>query len=75
MRTWWHSLAERVRRIWRFIVLLVVLRLVVGIAAIVFFNREAVAWSPVLTALTVGALAVYVSVAFAVRWFSPAKRL
>jgi len=64
----------RIRRVFRLLVLFVVLRMIAGIAIIVFFRRDAVAWGPELTAITVGVFAVCIGAALAVRrWSAPPR--
>ena len=69
----WHSLVAKVRRVWRLIVLFCVLRFAIGLGVLIFFDRGALAWGPVLTVLVVAALALYVGVALAVRRWSPPR--
>ena len=63
----WRNFAARVRTAFRFVALFLVVRLIVGIAVIVFFDRDAVAWGPELTIVVVGAFAAVVLVGLAVR--------
>jgi amino acid transporter len=55
------------------VVLFILLRLVVGIAVLVFFDRDAVAWGWTVTFVVIAMLAVYVLVALAVRRWSPPR--
>lgn len=50
------------------------LRFVAGIAAIVLFDRDAIAWGPELTLIVAAMAVVYLGVALAVRWWSPPRR-
>jgi hypothetical protein len=63
----------RIRRVFRLLVLFIVLRMIAGIVIIAFFQRDAVAWGPELTAITVGGFAVCIGVALAVRRWSPPR--
>ena len=63
----------RIRRVFRLVVLFLVLRTVAGIVMIAFFQRDAVAWGPELTAITVGVFVVCIGVALAVRRWSPPR--
>jgi hypothetical protein len=63
----------RIRRVFRLIVLFIVLRMIAGVAMIALFRRDAVAWGPELTAITVGVFAVCIGVALAVRRWSPPR--
>jgi hypothetical protein len=67
MITAWRNVVAKAQRLFRLIVLFCVLRFAVGIGAIVLFDRDAIAWGPELTVIVVGALAVYLLVALAVR--------
>ncbi|TAK67475.1 MAG: hypothetical protein EPO22_02895 [Dehalococcoidia bacterium] len=64
----WRNFAARVRTAFRFLALFLVVRVIVGVAVIVFFDRDAVAWGPELTIVVVGALAVVLLVGVAVRY-------
>ncbi len=66
LRTW-RNVAARVRTAFRVLVLFLVVRLVVGLAMIAFFDRGAVAWGPELTLVVIGVLAVVLLVGLAVR--------
>ncbi len=74
MVAFWHNTTAKIRRIWRLVLLFCVLRFALGVAALLIFERDAVAFGPVLTILVVAALAIYVGVALAVRRYSPARR-
>ena len=63
----WRNIVAKTQRVFRLVVLFLVVRMVVGICAIVFFDRDAVAWGPELTIVVLGALAVIVLVGLAVR--------
>ncbi len=69
----WHSLAAKIQRLFRLVVLFIVLRLVVGVAVLLFFDRGAVAWGWEVTLVVVAMLAAYVLVALAVRRWSPPR--
>ena len=59
-------------RVFRFILLFAVVRIIVGVAAIAFFDRGAFAWGPELTIIVAVAAVVYLAVALCVRrWSSP----
>jgi hypothetical protein len=70
----WRGFTGRVRRIFSLIVLFCVLRFIIGVGALLLFDRDAIAWGPELTALVVVSIAVYVSVALIVRRWSPPRR-
>ena len=63
----WRNIVARTQRVFRLVVLFIVVRLVVGVGAIVLFDRDAVAWGPELTIVVLGALAVVLLVGLAVR--------
>ncbi len=63
----WRRFAARVRSAFRFVALFLVVRVLVGVAIIVFFDRDAVAWGPELTVIVIGALVVVLLVGLAVR--------
>lgn len=67
MRSLWHAFTGRVRQILRVLVLFAIARAVFGVALILFFDREAVAWGYEATLVVVAAFVVYVAVGFAVR--------
>ena len=69
----WRTFTSKVQRLFRLIVLFCILRFVVGIAVLVFFDRDAIAWGPELTFVVIAMLAVYVLVALAVRRWSPPR--
>ncbi len=66
-------MAGKIQRLFRLVVLFILLRLVVGIAVLVFFDRDAVAWGWIVTFVVIAMLAVYVLVALAVRRWSPPR--
>jgi amino acid transporter len=66
-------MAGKIQRLFRLVVLFILLRLVVGIAVLVFFDRDAVAWGWTVTFVVIAMLAVYVLVALAVRRWSPPR--
>ena len=70
----WRSFAARVRTAFRFLALFLVVRVIVGVAVIIFFDRDAVAWGPELTVVVVGALAVVLLVGVAVRYIDAHPR-
>jgi len=70
----WRRFTSRARRAWRIVVLFCALRFVAGIAAIVLFDRDAIAWGPELTLIVAAMAVVYLGVALAVRWWSPPRR-
>ena len=63
----WRNFAGRVRSAFRFVALFLVVRVIVGVGVIVFFDRDAVAWGPELTVVVIGAVAVVLLVGLAVR--------
>ncbi len=63
----WRNIVAKTQRVFRLVVLFIVVRLVVGVAVIVLFDRDAVAWGPELTIVVFGALAVVLLVGLAVR--------
>jgi amino acid transporter len=71
MRARWQNFTSRIQRLFRLVVLFCILRFVVGIAVLLFFDRSAVAWGAELTLVVVAMLAVYLLVALAVRRWSP----
>jgi hypothetical protein len=70
----WRGFTAKLRRLWQLLVLFCVLRIVAGVAVIVLFDRDAVAWGWELTGIVCATLVVYVSVALAVRWWAPPRR-
>ena len=70
----WRSTVAKTQRLFRLVVLFLVLRFVVGFAAIALFDRNAIAFGPELTAIVLAMVVVYVLVALAVRWWSPPRR-
>ena len=70
----WRNFAGRVRAAFRFLALFLVVRVIVGVAVIVFFDRDAVAWGPELTIVVIGALAVVLLVGVAVRFIDAHPR-
>ena len=73
MRNAWRRSSAKVQRIFRLVVLFCILRFVVGIGVLLFFDRGAIAWGPELTFVVVAMVAVYVLVALAVRRWSPPR--
>jgi hypothetical protein len=73
MRARWHAFTSKIQRIFRLVVLFCILRFVVGIGALLIFDRGAIAWGPELTFVVVAMVAVYVLVALAVRRWSPPR--
>jgi hypothetical protein len=71
MRNAWRRSSAKVQRVFRLVVLFCILRFVVGISVLLFFDRGAIAWGPELTAVIAAMAAVYVLVALAVRRWSP----
>ena len=70
----WRNFGSRVRTAFRVLALFLVLRVIVGVAVIVFFDRDAVAWGPELTVVVIGALAVVLLVGLAVRYIDAHPR-
>ena len=66
MLTRWRAFVAKTQRIWRLFVLFIVLRLLAGLAMVVF-DRDALAWGWQATVIVLGALAVYFVVALALR--------
>lgn len=64
----WRNFAARVRTAFRFLALVLVVRVIVGVAVIIFFDRDAVAWGPELTIVVIGALGIVLLVGLAVRY-------
>ncbi len=64
----WRNFAARVRTAFRFLALFLAIRVAVGVAIIVFWKRDTVAWGPELTAVVAGALVVVLLVGLAVRY-------
>ena len=58
---------DLLRRLWRLLVLFAVLRITLGAAVLLLFERDAVAWGPELTAVVLAALLIYVAVALVMR--------
>lgn len=58
---------DLLRRLWRLLVLFAVLRITLGAAVLLLFERDAVAWGPELTAVVLAALLIYVAVALVLR--------
>jgi hypothetical protein len=73
MRARWHAFTSTIQRMWRLVLLFCVLRIVVGVASLLLFNRDAVAWGLELTLIVAAMLGVYVLVALAVRRWSPPR--
>jgi hypothetical protein len=71
MRARWQNFGSKTQRLFRLVVLFCILRVVVGVAALLFFDRDAVAWGLELTLMVAAMLAIYVLVALAVRRWSP----
>ena len=71
MRARWHAFASKVQRLFRLVVLFCILRFVVGIAMIVFFDRNAIAWGWELTLIVAGAIIIPIAVALVVRAWAP----
>jgi hypothetical protein len=67
MRARWHAFTARIQRLFRLLVLFCILRFVVGIAALVILDRDAVAWGWHLTAITAAAILVPTAVALIIR--------
>jgi hypothetical protein len=66
-RGWSAAVRSAARRAVEALLLFALLRLVVGIAVVALFSRDSVAWGWELTVIAVGAAAVYVAVALALR--------
>jgi hypothetical protein len=64
---------SRIQRIFRLVVLFCVLRVAAGLAAILLFDRDAMAWGVELTLIVVAMLAIYLLVALAVRRWAPPR--
>jgi membrane protein YdbS with pleckstrin-like domain len=71
MRAAWRSFGSKVQRIFRLIVLFLVLRLLVGLAAIVLFDRDTLAWGWQATAVVLAMIIVYALVGVVVRRRAP----
>lgn len=70
----WRGFTAKLRRLWQIVVLFCVARLIAGVALIVLFDREAVAWGWELSLIVAAMVIVYVGVALAVRWWAPPRR-
>lgn len=70
----WRNFAARVRGAFRFIALFLVVRVTIGVAIIIFWQRDTIAWGPELTAVVIGALAVVLLVGLAVRYIDAHPR-
>lgn len=70
----WRAFTARLQRLFRLIVLFLILRLILGFAALALFSRDSVAWGMELTLIVVAMLAVYLAVALAVRRYAPSAR-
>ena len=66
--------ARLIRKIVSFIVLFCIARLLVGVLAIAFLDRDAVAWGIEMTVVTAVAVAACVFAAVAVRRYAPPRR-
>ncbi len=62
------------QRVMEIILLFALVRIIVGVAMIALFNRDAVAWGIELTLIVALAFAVSIAVALAVRRWSPPRR-
>ena len=67
MRSTWQRLTGGLRGILRVLVLFAMARVALGIALILVFDREAVAWGYEATLVVIAAFVVYVAVGLAVR--------
>jgi hypothetical protein len=74
MMSAWRGFSSRLRTVFRVLALFLVVRVAVGLAVIVFFDRDAVAWGPELTAVIAGAVAVVLLVGLAVRYIDAHPR-
>lgn len=70
----WRAFTARLQRLFRLIVLFLILRFILGFAALALFSRDSVAWGMELTLIVVAMLAVYLAVALAVRRYAPPAR-
>ena len=68
-----HRTAESIRRIFRILVLFAVLRLILGVAIILLFDREAVAWGYEATLVVVASSVVCMAVGLSVKRWSPRR--
>lgn len=66
MRTW-RNLVAKTRMAFRLVVAFLIIRFVIGIVTIAFFDRSAIAWGTGLSIAVIGALAVLLLVGLAVR--------
>jgi hypothetical protein len=66
----WKSIGRKVMQV---ILLVALLRLLMGVVIIVFFDRQAVAWWYELGLISLGVLAVFAVVAFSTWRWSPAR--
>ncbi len=74
MNTWRRALST-LQRVMEIILLFALVRVIVGVAMIALFNRDAVAWGIELTLIVGAAFAVSIGVALAVRRWSPPRRV
>ena len=63
-----------IRRTFRILALFALLRLLLGVAIIALFDREAVAWGDEATLVVAAACVVCVAVALSVRRWAPPRR-
>jgi O-antigen/teichoic acid export membrane protein len=63
----WRRVVDGVRRLVRVLLLFAVARVVLGLALILLFDREAVAWGYEATLVVLAACIVYAAVGLAVR--------
>lgn len=71
MRAAWRSFGSKVQRIFRLVVLFLVLRLLVGLAAIAVFDRDALEWGWEATGIVLTIVGVYAIVGVVVRRRAP----
>lgn len=69
----WAGIASKLQFVLRVVVAFAIARVAAGVIIIVFFSRDAVAWSYQLTALFAGALALCFVAAYAVRRWAPPR--
>jgi membrane protein YdbS with pleckstrin-like domain len=73
MRDALRFVSAKLQRLWRLLILFLVLRLIAGLVLVAF--NDSFAWSIELTAIVVVGVAVYVLVALAVRRWAPPRRI
>lgn len=55
----WQRVSTRVQRLWRWLAIILVARLLIGVLAIAVFDRDALGWGYEATVVVAAAAAVY----------------